>query len=431
MTQRRTTPRIAAVLIALCLCFAAVFPSSAYIAVPENVDFIFEFLITEMGFNSAAACGVLANIEKESAFIEDLYGDNNTSYGICQWHDYQDDSGQTVGRFTDLRNFCDANGYDWHTLTGQLYYLKYELTSGYWYLKTYNYLLSVPNTDQGAYDAAYYWCFNFEIPANREYGSELRGTVARDYYWPLYGDGAYVADSASEIWRVGGEKLTVRQSPDAGSASVGTLAAGSEIRVREIKLVGSDFWARVPLGWCLLSGMSYVSGELYTVSYDTGCTVSVGDAKVRFRGTYRLDDAEKLVKYGYTFDGWELWGDTHEPGYAVMVISDIPVSAIWRRDTSLSLIRGDTSGDGKINAKDVTTLMKYLVGAENGLIPVTADVNCDQKLNAKDVTLLMKYLIGAATFSEVVTALEEASWHFASSGDSPDDDVPDDGWQRG
>lgn len=431
MKIRRTTERAAAALIALALCVFCVLPSFAYIARPANVDVIFEFLVTEMGFNSAAACGVLANIEKECAFIEDLYGDDNTSYGLCQWHDYLDENGNIVGRFTDLRNFCNENGYDWQTVEGQLYYLKHELTSGYWYLKTYNYLLSVPNTDQGAYDAAYYWCFNFEIPANRERGSELRGTVARDYYWPLYGDGVYDPNSASEIWRVGSEKLTVRTSPDDSSSSVGTLAAGAEIRVREISLVGDDLWAHIPLGWCRLSGLSYVSGELYTVSYKTGCAVSIEGANVNFRGTYPLADADKLIKYGYIFVGWEFLGETREPGYAAIVTSDVVVSAVWQRDGSLSLIRGDASSDGKLNAKDVTTLMRYLVGADNGVIPVTGDVNRDFKLNAKDVTLLMKYLVGAATFNEMITIDEESSWMPASSGDTLQDDPSDETPQNG
>ena len=46
---------------------------------------IYYFLKNEMGMNDAAACGVVANIERESSFRPDLYGDNGTSYGICQW----------------------------------------------------------------------------------------------------------------------------------------------------------------------------------------------------------------------------------------------------------------------------------------------------------------------------------------------------------
>ena len=47
---------------------------------------IFKYLTEELGFNTAAACGVLANIEAESGFNPNIYGDGGTSYGICQWH---------------------------------------------------------------------------------------------------------------------------------------------------------------------------------------------------------------------------------------------------------------------------------------------------------------------------------------------------------
>lgn len=50
---------------------------------------------------------------------------------------------------------------------------------------------------------------------------------------------------------------------------------------------------------------------------------------------------------------------------------------------------GDVNGDGKINARDVTALMKYLAGGAY-VDRVLADVNGDGKVNAKDVTALMK-----------------------------------------
>ena len=85
-----------------------------------NATTIFKFLINNMSYSSAAACGVLANIKAESDFNPNCYGDNGTSYGICQWHN---------SRFTALKNWCSQNGYDYTTLNGQLYYLKKELSA--------------------------------------------------------------------------------------------------------------------------------------------------------------------------------------------------------------------------------------------------------------------------------------------------------------
>lgn len=59
-------------------------------------------------------------------------------------------------------------------------------------------------------------------------------------------------------------------------------------------------------------------------------------------------------------------------------------------------IMGDVNLDLKVNAKDVTALMKYLVGsAPQNFEEGAADYNGDGKINAKDVTALMKYIVGA------------------------------------
>lgn len=151
--------------------------SSKAVSIDERIQTIFDFCRNEMNFNSAAACGVLANIEKESSFNPNLYGDNGTSYGICQWH---------AERFTNLKNWCNNNGYNYTTLSGQLHFLKYELTSNY--SSIYSYLSSVTNDAEGAYNAAYKWCYSFERPANKEVRSKERGELAQTKYWERYGE---------------------------------------------------------------------------------------------------------------------------------------------------------------------------------------------------------------------------------------------------
>ena len=140
----------------------------------SNEEIIYAFLINECGFNSAAACGVLANIRAESNFRPEALNSIGC-YGICQWY---------AGRRTRLNNFCEENGYDSSTLIGQLWYLKYELQNHY--KGTWNYLRGVSNDAQGAYDAGYYWCYYFEVPENRTSNSIKRGNSAQDTYWPKY-----------------------------------------------------------------------------------------------------------------------------------------------------------------------------------------------------------------------------------------------------
>lgn len=141
-----------------------------------NEPKVYNFLTGTMGLNSAAACGIMANIKAESGFRTTAVGDNGTSYGLCQWHN---------GRWTNLNNFCSNNGYDPSTVEGQMNFLWYELRNSY--KGVWNKVNTVANTKDGAYDAAYYWCYNFEIPANRASVSVTRGNTARDTFWPEYG----------------------------------------------------------------------------------------------------------------------------------------------------------------------------------------------------------------------------------------------------
>ena len=149
----------------------AVFESGQY----SNEELIYAFAVKVMGYNSAAASGLLANIKAESGFRPNASGDSGSSVGICQWH---------AGRKTRLQNWCASNGFDATTLLGQLYYLKYELEN--YYPKVHNYLKSVSNDASGCYDAAYYFCYHFEAPSNRASKSDTRGNTAKTTFYPKY-----------------------------------------------------------------------------------------------------------------------------------------------------------------------------------------------------------------------------------------------------
>ena len=46
--------------------------TAAYAATPSNQVQVFSYLIQKLGFNSAASCGIMANIEHESEFKPNL-----------------------------------------------------------------------------------------------------------------------------------------------------------------------------------------------------------------------------------------------------------------------------------------------------------------------------------------------------------------------
>ena len=136
---------------------------------------VYNYLVGKLGFNTAATCGLMANIKHESGFNISGTGDGNTSYGLFQWH---------AGRKSRLISYCKEKKLNYKSVEGQLTYFNYELKKSY--KKVYEYLKSVENNASGAYRAGYYFCYYYEIPANRSVKAANRGALARDTYWKTY-----------------------------------------------------------------------------------------------------------------------------------------------------------------------------------------------------------------------------------------------------
>ena len=62
--------------------------------------------------------------------------------------------------------------------------------------------------------------------------------------------------------------------------------------------------------------------------------------------------------------------------------------AVWER----SYLPGDINGDGTVNNKDVTRLMRYIKYKDVEVVKAALDVNGDGTVNNKDVTRLMRYV---------------------------------------
>jgi len=137
-----------------------------------NEEKCFMYFTGEMGLSDAAACGIMANIYKESTFNPKA---GSSYYGLVQWGG---------GRRTNLFAFCEDNGFSASTMEGQLNFLEHELNGAY--SSVLEYLHSVPNTAQGAYDAAYHFCYYFERPSNKAAKSDSRGSLAQSTYFPEY-----------------------------------------------------------------------------------------------------------------------------------------------------------------------------------------------------------------------------------------------------
>lgn len=175
--RMRFTKRFIAAMLSLTIIFVTVesaYSEKAKAAITDEQT-IFSFLKSTLGFNTAAACGVLGNLCVESSSFSSVeYNPYENAWGICQW------------RNDRLENLQSRYPSSWKTLEAQLGFLKWELEGGdYNGKKTLNYLKSVEDSADGASDAALYFAQYFERCDADTY--TLRKNRAKNTYWPKYG----------------------------------------------------------------------------------------------------------------------------------------------------------------------------------------------------------------------------------------------------
>ncbi len=289
--------RALSVILSICLVISIYVPASAKeteaatavktVTDNNNEPLIYSFLTEEMGFNSAAACGILANVYRECRFNEKAEGANGLSYGICQWYN---------GNYERLVTYCEENGYDYRTLAAQLYFLKYDLQNRF--SKLLNKLLSAPDTAEGAYQAAYDFCYNYERPKNYESASESRGELSRDTFWPVYQGVRLIMplDSATHehSYTTVVQKATL--SSDGSIQKVCSLCdrvQSTEVikKISSITLSDTSFVyngkTRKPTVKVKDSEGKTISSSDYTVSYPKNCkAVGIYKVTVTLKGNY-------------------------------------------------------------------------------------------------------------------------------------------------
>lgn len=293
----RLGKRALSLLLCLCLVCSVYVPQSAVevkaaesistVTGNRNEALIFSYLTEKMGLNSAAACGILANVYRECRFNEKACGANEISYGICQWY---------AANCERLKNYCAENGLDYTTLSAQLYFLQADLQKRF--PKLLCTLKSVPNTAEGAYEAAYAFCYNYERPKSYQTASVSRGELARDTFWPVFGGRRLILElDAAEhkhSYVTTTEKATL--SADGCIRSVcsvcGDVQSTKTIsRIAKVKLSSTSYVysgkTRKPAVTVTDAAGKKISSSNYTVSY-SGNRKSVGVYKVTvtFKGNY-------------------------------------------------------------------------------------------------------------------------------------------------
>ena len=147
--------------------FLVVHPDYAY-----NEQLIYLYCVNTLHYTRTGACGILANVHCESSSVSDREEtDSGIGYGICQW---------SFERREQFEQYCHENGLDRTALETQMEFMGYELENDFKF--TGDFLRSVQNNENGAYDAGYWVCFEYEMPGNFEMISDERGKLSLEIW---------------------------------------------------------------------------------------------------------------------------------------------------------------------------------------------------------------------------------------------------------
>lgn len=172
----------------------------------NNEDYVFQRLVAA-GYNYAAACGIIANLQAESGvspnnmqnsyenankynkkYTDETYTSDVNSGAISGYDFAHDEIGYGLAQWTywnrkeKLYNMTVASGSNIDDIVKQCDMLISELSG-------YGIDFNVPNTEQGAKTAADRFCKQFEKPANSDYQSEKIRQPNAVKLWAIYKDG--------------------------------------------------------------------------------------------------------------------------------------------------------------------------------------------------------------------------------------------------
>lgn len=185
--------------------------------------YVYYYITNIIGLNKSAACGIIANMYKESGLNPSSTNGSSGAYGLCQW---------LGGRKTNL-----VSRSNYHTASTQLEFLKYELESSESAsmdrLKNEGSIKL--NTRGGAYNAGYYFSKDFERHGGGDTEHKERGKLA-ERCWDYYNDPANVPSSATDP--TGGSLSGVSIVP---VANLGQRIVSIAIDKSNAKSDGSDY----------------------------------------------------------------------------------------------------------------------------------------------------------------------------------------------
>ncbi len=328
---KKSAPRVFAVLMSFIICLSALVMPISAAAQTSNRDQIFNFIVDKIGLSPAAACGILTNMYCESKY--DPTVGSSDSFGLCQW---------TGARFTNLKNYCSKNGYNYKTIDGQMNFLKSEFEGSEW--SAFAKMKAVENSAEGAYKAAYDFCRYYERGGGTSTW-DSRGNYAKNTLWPIYGANEPGSDSTDDT--------SDEISPDLYPIPKRTLTY-----VKGSVMTGDD--------------VRFVQAVLLKLGYDIEIDGSFGPASKAVVTQFQKDN-------GLTANG------------SVDSKTLDKLISLWNAKKSS---KGDINQDGTVDEKDSVMLGRYLAGWDVTINQSNSDINKDNTIDEKDAIILSRYLAG-------------------------------------
>ena len=151
------------------------------------------------------------------------------------------------------------------------------------------------------------------------------------------------------------------------------------------------------LAWVATSQLPALSEPTsYTVTYDANGGSGAPAAQTKTQGTALTLSTIAPTRTGYTFMGWATTAGAtaaeYPAGATYSADANVTLYAVWSAVTT-TRVAGDITGDGVLNAKDLTRYKKYLSDPDaTEVVAEALDINGDGTVNTKDLTRLKKYM---------------------------------------
>ena len=166
-------------------------------------------------------------------------------------------------------------------------------------------------------------------------------------------------------------ELTVKNNPGFNTGSF-KVEYDSTVMTLKSATIGDSFNTFV----CSFANLPYLTfygsndisadGVLFTLCFELNETAPVGDYYISL--SYEAGDIANFNE------------------------EDVDLAVVPGKITVIEYMPGDINGDGTVNVKDLTRLLKYINHENVEVVEAALDVNGDGNVNVKDLTRLLKYI---------------------------------------